>query len=553
MPVGPFEDFEACVAHFGDDPNVEDAEALCGWMEQNKDAVGGWDPEEDSIEDLVDALNDPAAQKVLQNLKVTYVSGVEQPAQDSQWVMAKDASAEGADWGVTAPIVVKEGHVHEMDRADKVVQLKQDADEERKAWAPVLIPNETDKQGDVIPPGEIETAAHDFLAKFRNIDTDHDLLEGKGTPIESWTLKEDQTFSIPDGGETREYPEGTWMLGVQFNDAAWERVKAGELSGFSIYGEAENIPVEEILGEEMADVARSAKVELAKGLATDRPPEDLVDAQETIAKVAEEAGLTPGEVLTSLTISGTDTEDGSMSDNASKQLEADALSQLAESLRAYFDEHGGEVETTSLEEFVEWAVGTPTADMDDTMEIGGVQIPIRPETEDEEQSTTMSETDTETEETEEETKESEGEDPSVEDMVKSIKSTVEDNNEDLNTVQEKQADLDERVTALEEEVGKSEESEADADAEGEDTEEEKDAEESGISEAELEEALAEATEEGAEKAVAKMLGVDPEDLPEDADERQEVVRKSLAEPGAAGEVPTGNGIEWDESDFEEVL
>lgn len=234
--------FEGCVRRFGQDPGIEDPEAFCGWLEQQakegNEAVLSWDAEEDSVEDLIEALNDPQAQKVLQNLTVTYVSGVENPAQDSQWVMAKDAGDRGADWGVTAPLVVKQGNL----------PMTEDGEEEQKAWAPVLIPNETDKQGDVIPTKEIETAAHDFLAEYRQVDTDHDLLAGKGVPIESWTLKTDTTFDLPDGSESREYPAGTWFMGVKFNDEAWDRIKSGELTGFSIYGEAENTPVGEILG-----------------------------------------------------------------------------------------------------------------------------------------------------------------------------------------------------------------------------------------------------------------------------------------------------------------
>ena len=145
--------------------------------------------------------------------------------------IGKDAETDAADadWGVTAPLVVK------ADDGER---------EQQKAWAPVLIPNETDKQGDVIPADEIEKAAHQFLAEFRNIDTDHDLLSGRGAPIESWTLKEASTFTLPDGGESREYPAGTWMLGVEFADQAWQRVKSGDLTGFSIYGEAEEVPTE---------------------------------------------------------------------------------------------------------------------------------------------------------------------------------------------------------------------------------------------------------------------------------------------------------------------
>lgn len=252
-PVGPFDDFDACVRHFEDDPEVDDPEALCGWMEQNKELAEQYDPQDGGILEFVDSLKDSEAQQILLDLGVTYVSGVENPAQDSQWVFAKDEDRPDADWGVTTPIVLHESQTVSVDggaRAPMWADKDGDDDaesEEQKAWAPVLIPNEADKQGDVIPAPEIEKAAHEFLAKYRKIDTDHDLLEGKGVPVESWTLKEAQTFTMPDGSESREYPAGTWMLGVEFTDDAWDRIKSGELQGFSIYGEAEAIDVEQLL------------------------------------------------------------------------------------------------------------------------------------------------------------------------------------------------------------------------------------------------------------------------------------------------------------------
>lgn len=187
------------------------------------------------------------AEKVLRDLSVTYVSGVESPAIDSAWLYAKseDADAHGADWGVTAPLVLSADAVPvSVDAVDENADVGEQAPEEQKAWAPVLIPDEVDKQGDVIPSVEIEQAAHRFLADHRHVDTDHDLLDGAGAPIESWTLKQPQTFMLPDGSESREYPAGTWMMGVQFADEAWGRVKAGELTGFSIYGEATELDLD---------------------------------------------------------------------------------------------------------------------------------------------------------------------------------------------------------------------------------------------------------------------------------------------------------------------
>jgi len=487
--------FEGCVRRFGQDPGIDDPEAFCGWLEQQakegNEAVLNWDAEEDTVEDLIEALNDPEAEKVLQNLTVTYVSGVENPAQDSQWVMAKDADDRGADWGVTAPLVVKEGDLPMTD---------EDGEEEQKAWAPVLIPNETDKQGDVIPVKEIETAAHDFLAEYRQVDTDHDLLAGKGTPIESWTLKTDTTFDLPDGSESREYPAGTWFMGVQFTDEAWDRIKSGDLTGFSIYGEAENTPVAEILGlsESAKEVDRSGAAEV------------------TLAKDDE----------------GTDNTN---MEDTSKQLSPDVLASVAAEFETFLEETGADEEDATMADFLEWAEDSQEEDEDeeDTEEDGTDE-----DEDNEDEETSMSDNDNDNESKEEEASEAETsnetEEESNEDMLKSIKSTVEDNNEAVKSVKSRVDTLEERVEDLESKSAGETEDGTEEDAEASEAEAEK-----------TEEDLTEAAEE----AVKSILGLD--DLPDDPEERQAVVRKGLVEAeDGAEEVQT---IGFTEEDIEGAI
>jgi hypothetical protein len=298
-----FEDFDACVAHFDGDDAVDDPEAFCAWLE----------------DDGKDALSDPDAEDVLTDLRVEFVSAVDEPAQDSEWLIAKsvdDPDGDRHEWGVTTPLLVRK-----------------DADEAQVAFAPVLIPGEVDKQGDVIPDHEIERAAWDYVKHFRKVDTDHDLLDGKGTPVESFTLKEDRTFDLPDGGESREYPAGTWVLGIEFENKAWERVKSGELSGLSIYGGASPI-----------------------------------DADELKASFGSAKSVTKH-----------DTETMFNQSQQSKQLEDDALASFADALSQFLAETGQTVEEANLGGFFEWATDERIEDVDDTVEVGGVEIPIRPE------------------------------------------------------------------------------------------------------------------------------------------------------------------------------
>lgn len=96
--------------------------------------------------------------------------------------------------------------------------------------APVLIPDRPDRHGDTVTKDNIQEVAQDFLANYQNVDVMH-TLENVGVPVESWVTKADLDF---DGTEV---PEGSWMLSVKVRDnEVWQAVKAGELTGFSIFG-----------------------------------------------------------------------------------------------------------------------------------------------------------------------------------------------------------------------------------------------------------------------------------------------------------------------------
>lgn len=524
-PVGPFEDFQGCVRHFEDDPEVDDPEALCNWMEQNKDLAQEYDPNDGGILSFVESLKDPEAEKVLTNLQVTYVSGVGNPAIDSQWVYAKEADAEreGADWGVSAPIVLHESKTVEVDgggRAPVWSTTAKDEDggdgEEQKAWAPVLIPNETDKQGDVIPADEIESAAHEFLAEFRKIDTDHDLFEGKGAPIESWTLKEAQTFTAPDGSESREYPAGTWMMGVEFADQAWERVKDGELSGFSIYGEATQLDVEDFLNGDVS-------------------PEEAQEASAATTAALAAKGVTGTDTTMTEDNQGADT---STDEEQSKQVPAEGVDLIVGSIESYIASNDADL-STSIEEWLDWAVsgegdfdvselsvagqefsGGGGGDEDESPDEGAEdEGEEQPEEGAPPEEQSMSD---ETQGADAPNDEESSDEPSLKEMVSSVKGTVENTQETVKSVQDRVSDLEDEV------FEKDEEGESEATPDEEDI------------------------EEAAEKAVKSALGLEDEDLPDDAEERAEVIRKHVHEntEGDGGDIDPDS---WTEDDFEGMV
>lgn len=325
-PFGPFEDFDDCVETLladDDDLEREEAENICGAMEENPD-------------DFFSSLADKA-QAILSNLKVTFVSGVDTPAQDSEMLLMKSADADvqdlldDADWSRT--------------ERELLVKQSDDEREEQKTWAPALIPGEVDKQGDVVPVKEIESAAHEFLKEYGNIDLEHELLSGKGQPIESWTLKDDRTFEKFDGTESREYPEGTWMLGVEWSDEAWEAIKDGDITGLSIFGEAAALnpdAIQEIAAGHDSRASTKAMVKALRYASKAISAEDHEAVSEAISAFLDQfdTGEDRPPVLAELS--------DWLDDNSGEAVEA-----AAEHLARFRDETNAP-EDALVEEFIGW-------------------------------------------------------------------------------------------------------------------------------------------------------------------------------------------------------
>lgn len=230
MPFAGFEDWEDCIDTMVNEEGYteEEAEKICGSLEAEAKLEEG-DPEGLLKEIMNNATN------IITDLGLDLVSAVKTPAQPSDWIMLKSEDSE-YDWNSQTPIVFNE---------EIAKQVSEEGDEEKRiAFAPALVPNQTDKEGDVVPSATIYDSAHNFMKRSQGdeIDTEHNLIEGKGDIIESWTLKEEQTFELPNG-ETKTYPPVTWMLGIEFDQETWKRIKEGELKGLSIMGKSEKIAV----------------------------------------------------------------------------------------------------------------------------------------------------------------------------------------------------------------------------------------------------------------------------------------------------------------------
>ena len=169
------------------------------------------------------------------------------PATEQKWCLF---SADGAD------VLGRHGTLEAAQRQERAVQaqkswdelfpqveqqykrifipiLKRD-DDQRIVQGVVLEPDSVDAQGDTIKAAVIKRAAHKFLADFNKVtklgfmhndfSKNFELLESYVTEVE---------FKL----NGRIVKAGSWLMTVKVLDAGvWDRVKRGEITGFSIGG-----------------------------------------------------------------------------------------------------------------------------------------------------------------------------------------------------------------------------------------------------------------------------------------------------------------------------
>lgn len=81
----------------------------------------------------------------------------------------------------------------------------------------------------------IERMSQDFMKEYRQyeVKTDHDGIANEVCVVESWLVSD--SYKDKSNALGINVPEGTWMVGMKVNNIeTWERIKAGELKGFSV-------------------------------------------------------------------------------------------------------------------------------------------------------------------------------------------------------------------------------------------------------------------------------------------------------------------------------
>lgn len=137
--------------------------------------------------------------------------------------------------------VMKSAGAHEQtaekyEVALQVPILKADEDK-RLVTGIVLEPDEVDAHNDTIPADVIEKAAYSFLARYNRgtrLGVMHKIFGEIGIElVESFIAREDTEM----GGQP--VKKGSWLMTVKIlEDSMWQKVKNGEITGFSIGGVA---------------------------------------------------------------------------------------------------------------------------------------------------------------------------------------------------------------------------------------------------------------------------------------------------------------------------
>ena len=122
------------------------------------------------------------------------------------------------------------------------------ADEKRFTLGPWYIPDQKDAHGEWTDTTELQNALWNYVkAGDRRIRLQHNKNVVAGEWVEAMTWPYPVTVPVTKSDGTSEditYPAGTVFMGTQWEPWAWELVKKGKLTGYSIGGKAERMLVD---------------------------------------------------------------------------------------------------------------------------------------------------------------------------------------------------------------------------------------------------------------------------------------------------------------------
>lgn len=107
-------------------------------------------------------------------------------------------------------------------------KFKIESEEEQTAKGEVYVPGAMDSQGDAMTRHEIRKTMFQWMIAGRQmqIDTEHDLINNGCAAVECYQAEDHDPI----------YKSGSWVLTTKiFDPVLWQKVKSGELNGYSLY------------------------------------------------------------------------------------------------------------------------------------------------------------------------------------------------------------------------------------------------------------------------------------------------------------------------------
>lgn len=194
----------------------------------------------------------------IKDLEVEFVSLVDKGANKKKFLIKKS----------------KDGNSFELN-----VEFMKQMDQEKQIVTGIVYePKSLDSHGEYMEAEDIEKAAYNFLAKYRKIDVQHSFVQTNEEVVESWIAKSDENIN----GE--KIKKGTWLMSVKVNDKnTWEKIKSGDITGFSLAGTGTVIEKQDKTKEEDKDMVEKIKKELND----ERLMEQIEEIKSAIAKLSD--------------------------------------------------------------------------------------------------------------------------------------------------------------------------------------------------------------------------------------------------------------------------
>lgn len=142
---------------------------------------------------------------------------------------------------VEAPAIESDFVALSKEEEDKV-QVFLESNEKHMVYGAALIPDKDIYRNNgeqefyiSFTKESIEKMSQDFMKEYRQheVKTDHDEVANEVCVVESWLVQD--AYKDKANALGINVPEGTWMVGMKVNNIeTWDRIKAGELKGFSV-------------------------------------------------------------------------------------------------------------------------------------------------------------------------------------------------------------------------------------------------------------------------------------------------------------------------------